>query len=50
MSLGRTPAHRQYSYNGTSELQLERMNVYFNEVGCPDYILHLALSAAEHRG
>lgn len=22
-----------YSYNGTSDLQLERMNVYFNEVG-----------------
>jgi hypothetical protein len=21
------------SYNGTSDLQLERMNVYFNEVG-----------------
>ena len=23
----------QTSYNGTSDLQLERMNVYFNEVG-----------------
>ena len=22
------------SYNGTSDLQLERMNVYFNEVRC----------------
>lgn len=22
----------KYSYNGTSDLQLERMNVYFNEV------------------
>jgi hypothetical protein len=25
-------AHRFDRYNGTSELQLERMNVYFNEV------------------
>jgi hypothetical protein len=30
------------SYNGTSDLQLERMNVYFNEVGvlCPIFNYH----------
>jgi hypothetical protein len=26
------------SYNGTSDLQLERMNVYFNEVSVADII------------
>lgn len=34
-----TLAHRCGRYNGTSELQLERMNVYFNEVSRDEYTL-----------
>lgn len=40
-----------YRYQGTSDLQLERMNVYFNEV--LDLLLNLSiviLVLTEHRG